>query len=129
MIWSVGAGHVAPALDVTMLCRSLSASCAGAAVARCTWLDMPLVSAPTPYSVVVAAQYWVGPRLSENASNIACEGSLFQVIETTTGIESVTPPLSMIWPMSGLKAGYVMLGAPWSRTGPSLASAVDASGI
>ncbi len=55
---AVGAGQpaVLPALVVTMLCRSLSCSDAGAAVVIDTWFIAPLVMGPTPYSPTAAFQ-------------------------------------------------------------------------
>src|SRR5579859_4529561 len=64
---------------------------------------------------------------SSKASNWAALVSVLQVTVTTTGLVSTGPPLSTTWATSGMNAGYVPLGEPWSLASNEPASTMPAS--
>src|SRR5579883_1071967 len=81
------------------------------------------MAALTPYSLTIVLQYDVPPIASPNASSCATFGSVSvavvpgHVTVTMTAFLSTGPVLFCMMGISGLNAGYVVLGAPWS-TGP-----------
>src|SRR5437899_825522 len=108
---------VLPTLAATNVASSVSLIVAGAGSVRRTCCAEPLVAAETAYSEVTAFQYWPEPTVSPNVSSWSALGSPGNVTVTMTGFLRTEPPLLFSWPIAGVKAGYVSLGAPWSSGG------------